>query len=114
MLQSLTILAVATVSLAACEQTPMPPAAPAAVAPEGPPAKAPAPAFKAGMAVVDRTGARIGVIQAVTETPGGLNVVVEIDGKLVGVLPSRLELRGETAVSSQTKAQILASAGAPP
>jgi hypothetical protein len=114
MLQSLAIFAATTVALAACEQTPTPPTAPAAVAPEAQATKPAAPAFKAGMAVVDRSGARIGVIQAVTETPGGLNVVVEIDGKLVGVPPARLELRGDTAVSSQTKAQILASAGAPP
>ena len=113
MLHSLAILA-ATVSLGACEQAPRPTAAPAVVAPEGPVAKPPAPAFKTGMVVIDRAGARIGVIQALTETPGGLNVVVEIDGKLVGVPPARLELRGETVVSSQTKAQILASAGAPP
>jgi hypothetical protein len=113
MLQTVAILAAAT-SLTACQQTPPQPPAPAVAPAEGPVTKPPAPAFKPGMTVIDRSGAGIGVIQAVAETPGGLNVVVEIDGKLVGVLPSRLELRGETAVSSQTKAQILASAGAPP
>lgn len=78
-----------------------------------PEASAKAPAFKPGMEVVDRAGSRIGVIQSLTETPGGPNVVVEIDGKLVGVKPSSLTLRNETAVSAQTKAQIMRSAGAP-
>jgi hypothetical protein len=65
------------------------------------------------MVVSDRTGARVGVVKTVAETPGGLNVVVEIEGKLVGVLPSTLQLRGESVVSSQTRDEILASAGAP-
>lgn len=89
--------------------------APGSMGPErtGVAAKPPAPAFKQGMVVSDRTGTRVGVVQTVTETPGGLNVVVEIEGKLVGVEPSTLQLQGETAVSSQTKAEILAAAGAP-
>lgn len=83
------------------------PAAPAAPAP-------PAPPFRPGIAVVDRTGARVGTVQSVTETPGGPNVVITIDGKLVGIPPATLKLEGEAAVSSQTKAEMLASAGAPP
>jgi hypothetical protein len=65
------------------------------------------------MVVSDRTGARVGTVQTVTETPGGLNVVIAIEGKLVGVLPSTLQLRGESVVSSQTREEILAMAGAP-
>ena len=49
----------------------------------------------------------------ITETPGGLNVVIDIGGKLVGVAPSTLRMRGGSAVSSQTKEEILTTAGAP-
>ena len=65
------------------------------------------------MAVVDSTGARIGVVQSVAETAGGPNVVLSVDGKLIGVAPTTLKLQDQTAVSNQTKAQILATAGAP-
>jgi hypothetical protein len=84
-------------------------------APAAPPvAKPAAPAFKPGMAVLDRTGAQVGLIETVAETPGGLNVVVKIDGKLVGLAPATLKLReGGGAVSSQTKQEMLAAAGAP-
>jgi hypothetical protein len=64
------------------------------------------------MPVVDRMGASIGTVQSVTETPGGPNVVLTVDGKLVGVAPRTLRLQDQTVVSSQTKAQILAAAGA--
>lgn len=117
MIQGLAILA-ATLSLASCGQPP-PPASPQAapLTPQlpatTPPAKPPVPAFKPGMVVTDRTGAKVGVVQTVTETPGGLNVVIEIEGKLVGVLPATLQIRGEGAVSSQTREEILATAGAP-
>jgi hypothetical protein len=53
------------------------------------------------------------VVKTVAETTAGLNVVIEIDGKLVGVSPSTLQLRGNAVVSRQTKAEILATAGAP-
>jgi hypothetical protein len=135
MLNTLLALA-ASAALAGCSQPPSPglspaapvpsapvpsaPAPPVTVPPETvPPAaaapvpKAPAPGFKPGMRVLDRSGAQIGRVQTVTETPGGLNVVVEIDGKLVGVPPTTLELRGETVASSQSKAEMLANAGAP-
>jgi hypothetical protein len=109
MLQILAVLS-ASLSLAACEQPVRKPPNTVEAVPE---TKPPAPAFKPGMAVIDRSGARIGVVQSLTETPGGLNVVVEIEGKLVGVQPSTLQRRGETAISAQTKAQILANADAP-
>jgi hypothetical protein len=116
MIQALTVLA-ATLSLASCGQPPppvaTPPAPSTATGAAGATAKPPAPAFKPGMVVVDRTGARVGVVKTITETPGGLNVVIEIEGKLVGVLDSTLQLRGESAASSQTRAEILAMAGAP-
>jgi hypothetical protein len=62
---------------------------------------------------VDRTGAAIGRIKTLTESDKGPVVVIEIDRKLVSVPQSSLKLQGEVAVSSQTKAQILAAAGAP-
>jgi len=115
MIQTLTIVAAAT-SLASCSQPPPPAAtqpAPAPMNPVGADTKPPAPAFKPGMVVVDRTGARLGIVKTIAETPGGLNVVVEIDGKLVGVLASTLQLRGESAASSQTRDEIFTMAGAP-
>jgi len=116
MIPSLVVLAVAA-ALSACDQpasTAQPKTGtPTAVGPPGATAKPPAPAFKPGMAVSDRAGARLGEIKTVTETPDGLNVVIEIEGKLVGVAPSTLELRGGRAVSSQTRQEILAQAGAP-
>lgn len=113
MIQVLTILA-ATLSLASCGRPiAAQPAPPLPTGPAGAAAKPPAPAFKPGMVVTDRTGARVGVVKTITETPGGLNVVIEIEGKLVGVLASTLQLRDDAAVSSQTRAEILAMAGAP-
>ena len=112
MLQTLTALAAMT--LASCGQPPPPlPTPPAPTGPIGTAAKPPAPAFKPGMVVSDRTGARVGVVKTVTETPGGLNVVIEIDGKLVGALSSTLQLRGDSVVSTQTRDEILRTAGAP-
>jgi hypothetical protein len=72
-----------------------------------------APAVKAGMAVVDRTGVQVGAIESVAESPQGPIVVAKIDGKLVGLRPATLRLDGERAVSSQSKAEMVASAGAP-
>jgi hypothetical protein len=40
-------------------------------------------------------------------------VVISIDAKMVGVPQSTLKLEGDRVVSSQTKAQMLAAAGAP-
>lgn len=72
----------------------------------------PAPAFKAGGIVTDRTGARLGPIQSTAEAERGLMIVIKIDGKLVSVPQSTLKLKGENAVSSQTKAEIMAAAHA--
>lgn len=82
--------------MASCEKarSAAPPAASPASASET--AKPAVPAFKSGTVASDRTGARVWVVKALTERPGGRNVVVEIEGKLVGVMPSTLQLRGET------------------
>jgi hypothetical protein len=108
----LSILACAATSSAAAPQ----PAGPQ-IAPVGPgavavPAK-PAPAFKAGASVTDRGGTVVGAIESVIDTPAGLMVVVKIDGKLVSVPQSSLTLRDGAAVSRQSKAEMLAAAGAP-
>lgn len=73
-----------------------------------------APAVKAGMAVVDRTGVQVGAVESVAESPQGPIVVAKIDGKLVGLRPSTLRLDGARAVSSQSKAEMVAAAGAAP
>lgn len=115
MVLSLVMAVATTMALASCEQ-PRPAGASQPLpkqAADAPFTKPAMPAFRPGMVVHDRAGTRIGAIKTVTETPGGLNVVIEIEGKLVGVLPSTLRLQGETVVSSQTKAEILASAGVP-
>ncbi len=56
---------------------------------------------------------RLGPIQTVVDSNRGPMVVIEIDGKLISTPQSSLTLKGEGAVSSQTKAQIIAAAGAP-
>ncbi len=89
-------------------------AAPTAVGPPGAVTAPAAPAVKPGMPVRDRTGAEVGLVEAVAETPAhGLNVIVKIDGKLVGLAASTVRLEGGHVVSAQTKQEILASAGAP-
>ena len=96
-----------------------PPAHPTLRAPSssavGPPGSVPmprAPVFRPGTVVSDRTGARVGVVESLAETRSGLNVVIEIDGKLIGVPPSTLLLRNHSAVSLQTREEILSTAGA--
>jgi hypothetical protein len=72
-------------------------------------------ALKKGAAVTDRTGALLGPIQALSDGPGGAMVVIEIDGKLVSVPAATLTAKGAfAAMSSQTKSEIVAAAGAPP
>jgi hypothetical protein len=103
-------LAMAVLSVSgAGAQTPAPEAAPSAavIAP-------PAPALKEGGMVSDRTGAPLGPIQSLVDAPRGPMVVIKIDGKLVSVPQSTLTLKGANAISSQTKAEILAAAQAPP
>ena len=73
----------------------------------------PAPAFTEGMMVVDRSGAQIGRVKSLVETQYGALIIVEIDGKLVGVPRSTLLLQNEKILSSQTKDEILRAAGAP-
>jgi hypothetical protein len=118
------LIALAGASQARCqappqtaEQSPQtPPAAPLAPPMAGAPASSvtpPAPAFKAGDPVADRTGAVVGDIQALVESPAGPMVVVRIDGKMVSLTQSTLKMDGERIVSSQTKDQMLAAAGAP-
>lgn len=105
-----------TVGLAAAQPAPTAPSTPPpAAGPESPPAQiAPAaPGFKVGTVVTDRTGARLGPVTSFTEAPEGPMVVIEIDAKMVSVPAASLSQRGEAVVSRQTKAEILAAAGAP-
>jgi hypothetical protein len=91
-----------------------PAARPTAIGPPGSDAAPPAPAVKPGMPVIDRSGAQVGVVQTVAEArQGGLSVVAKIDGKLIGLDASTLQLRDEGVISSQTKPEMLAAAGAP-
>jgi len=90
-----------------CGQTPSAPA------PRSPAQPAALPAFKAGMTVIDRSGAAVGRIMSLAEDQLEPLVIVEIDGKPVGLLQKTLALEGDRARSSQTKAQMLATAQAP-
>ena len=86
--------------------------------PIGPPGSRTAPAapdIKPGAPVRDRSGALVGRVQSIAETSSGaMNVIVEIDGKLVGLEASTLQLRGGSAMSTQSKSEMLARAGAHP
>ena len=114
------LIALAGASQAQCQ-------APPAVSPQLPPAAPverptvgeapssvtpPAPAFKSGDAVADRDGTALGSVQTLVESAAGPMVVVNIDGKLVSLPQSTLRMRGSAIMSTQTKAQILAAAGA--
>jgi hypothetical protein len=81
--------------------------APAVIAP-------PAPDLKPGAVVIDRNGLRIGKVQSLAESERGAMVVVDMDGKLVSVPQSTLLPKGDSAVSSQSKDEILGAAHAPP
>ncbi|HTI67957.1 MAG TPA: hypothetical protein VL460_10485 [Caulobacteraceae bacterium] len=103
---ALAALGLPTARAAPIPPTPASPAASAAPAP-------PAPAFSAGSTVVDSQGVVLGSIEGLAQGQGDeMVVVVKIDGKLVSIPESTLRLAGGGAVSSQTKAQILAAAGA--
>lgn len=106
-LQGMT-LAAALAGLAAA-----PPSAPAPSTSASDRAAPPAPAIKAGDRVVDASGAAIGTVSTLTESSTGPIVVVAIDGKQVGLPQSTLRRDGQRVISSQTKTQILAQAGAP-
>ena len=73
----------------------------------------PPPAFNAGELIVDRLGVQVGPIETLTEAEAGLVVVIKIDGKLVGVPASTLKRDGDKIVSLQSRAEMLAAAGAP-
>lgn len=74
-----------------------------------------APDIKPGAPVLDRAGANVGRVQSVAESAsGGMNVIVKIDGKLVGLDASTLQVRGDHVASSQSKSEMLAAAGARP
>lgn len=96
--------------------TPQPPPVAAVTAPapgEAPSSVTPpAPAFNAGDAVTDRDGAALGAVQTLVESPAGPMVVVNIEGKMVSLPQATLKMQGKAIVSTQTKAQILAAAGA--
>ncbi|ATQ41850.1 hypothetical protein [Caulobacter mirabilis] len=66
--------------------------------------------FKVGATVKDREGAALGTIQGVSEGDTGPVVVVQIDGALYGLSPNSLTSAGGETVSTQTKAEIVASA----
>lgn len=116
MLRPLILIAMASFASAAASAAERQ-AAPFATA-VGPPGSQPAPlapAFPPGAPVFDRAGVQVGVVQSAAETrEGDVNLVVKIDGKLIGLASSTLRLRGACVVSSQTKQEMLASAGAPP
>ncbi|WP_205689890.1 hypothetical protein, partial [Caulobacter sp. SLTY] len=80
---------------AAMPATPATPASPAAKT-----------TLTAGATVKDSQGNTIGTIGALS----GANATVMIDGKAVSVAQSVLTQTGDTVVSTQTKAQLLASA----
>lgn len=105
----------ATLTLAAVQPPSdrAPPAEPTVPTPAGPATPAPpAPDIHPGMPVVDASGSQIGDVQTATDTPRGLEVVVKVDGKLVGTPLSTLKVADGRVVSSQTKEQLLASSGA--
>ncbi len=62
------------------------------------------------MVVKDTTGATVGTIAQIGKTAdGSAAVTVKVDGKEIGVLASALTPSGSQAISTQTKAQLLAS-----
>jgi hypothetical protein len=71
------------------------------------------PAFKVDMTVVDQAGVAVGQIKSLAESERGPIVIVEIDGKLVGLLQRTLTLERGQARSVQTKSEMLTAADAP-
>jgi hypothetical protein len=66
--------------------------------------------LRLGMVVKDPTGAVVGTISQIGETPDGTaSVLLNVDGKPIGVLASKLTPSGDQAVISMTKAQVKAS-----
>jgi hypothetical protein len=69
------------------------------------------------MVVKDANGEVVGAISKVGQTPEGRpSVTLQVEGRQVAVLAASLsaDQGGKQAVSSQTRAQLLASASAPP
>jgi hypothetical protein len=89
------------------------PAPSSAAPPPPPPTAAPAPAIQAGESVFDRSGREVGKVQGLVETPAGAMIVASIDGKLISLPQRTLKVDGDRVVSSQSKEQMLAAAGAP-
>jgi hypothetical protein len=109
----LAIFVGATVAAAQPPPATDPSARPVIPTPAGPVIPAlPAPAIHPGMPLFDRSGVQIGEVQAAADTPRGLEVVVKVDGKLLGAPLSTLRVEGDHVVSSQTKEQLLVSTGA--
>jgi hypothetical protein len=72
-------------------------------------------ALKAGMVVKDTAGAMVGTISQVGQTPDGKPAaMLNVDGQPIAILASNLTVdpSGAQAVSTYTKAQLLASAAA--
>ena len=65
--------------------------------------------LKAGMTIKDSSGAAVGKITKVGKSGGAAAALVEVDGKTVVVMGSTLTVSGDSATSSQTKAEIAAS-----
>jgi hypothetical protein len=117
-------------SVAPPAAAPAPPAGPAAAPsapattpplPNAPPAASVNPpttaGLKSGMVVKDGTGATVGTIAQVGQTADGRPaVMIDVDGKQIGMLASNLSLGqgGAEAVSTMTKAQLQASAAQKP
>lgn len=113
MSQLLAILVGVTLAAAQPPSAGAPPARPTVPTPAGPATPAPpAPDIHPGMPVIDASGSQIGEVQTATDTPRGLEVVVKVDGKLVGAPLPTLKVADGRVVSSQTKEQLLASSGA--
>jgi len=106
--------------LAQAQPAPAPSAAPTAApaAPAAPAASAAVGAgLKTGMPVKDASGAPVGTISKLGKTAdGAAAVMVNVDGKDIGLLASNLTVdpSGAQAVSSVTKAQLTASAATAP
>ena len=78
-------------------------------------ASAAAPAkLKTGMMVKDSAGATVGKIASVGDaSDASAKVALEVDGKTVDVPASTLSIKGGSAVSTQTKAEIKAAESKP-
>lgn len=108
-------LAAGSLALAQTLTPPSPPPTPSAT-PQGS-VNPPRPiGLKTGMAVTDKDGARVGTVTQIGHTAEGAPaVLLNVDGKTIGVPQSILTVSpaGDHAVSSVSKAQIIAAGAAP-